>query len=62
MKKYDLEDVIRELEAGEEEVFVDEESRFAECPHCGSDTWNELRYTKKGKAVRCNECISEQEQ
>ena len=29
------------------------------CPKCGSDTWQQLFYSKKtGKPNRCNECKS----
>jgi transcription elongation factor Elf1 len=68
-KKFDVDKFIEELNEIEpestEEMYAD--SRYRECPRCGSDTWDTLIYSpkKKGKSafiVACNECEHDNEQ
>lgn len=60
-KKFDVDKFIDELELEALEGF-DEEARFRECPKCGSDTWDELFYSKAGRIKNCTDCRDEHEQ
>lgn len=54
-EKFDLDKFILSLD--EDDSFnLDEKERFTECPRCGSDTWDKLYHTKRGKISHCNEC------
>jgi hypothetical protein len=60
-EKFDVDKLIAELEQSDD-PFLDEATRFAECPKCGSDTWDKLYYSDKGTIKNCNECCGEHEQ
>lgn len=60
-EKFDLDKFIDSIEA-EDLPELDEESRYQECPRCGSETWDKLHYNKRGKISCCNECKEQHEQ
>lgn len=62
-KKFDVDKFIDDLEADSDLPLEDMDSRYAECPRCGSDTWDKLIYSKKtGKPNACNECEADHAQ